>query len=171
VQSVARRAVSIIRSSAASSSAWLGCFRLCETATRSDVITLTRLPAPFVERVAKFSQLRSRSTAALPLPKFRAAADTGEQMRFEKQTIKNGPVYIDGNEFFDCLIEGVEVRYAGGGFSLSNTHFRNVQFAFGGHADATLAFLRLLAGASGGEQFVMTLITARPLEFRHGNVQ
>ena len=64
-------------------------------------------------------------------------------MRFKDQTFTED-VTLDYNEFIDCEIRDCKVLYHGGQYSLVRTKFTNVQFGLGGHANNTLAFLRIV---------------------------
>ncbi len=64
-------------------------------------------------------------------------------MKFENQTFTTD-VTLDYNEFIDCEIKNCKLLYRGGEYSLVRTKLSNVQFALGGSAKNTLAFLRLI---------------------------
>ena len=64
-------------------------------------------------------------------------------MHFEKQVFTTD-VTLDYNEFVDCEFKNCKIFYHGGPFSVVNGKFSQVSYMFGGDANNTLGFLRML---------------------------
>jgi hypothetical protein len=64
-------------------------------------------------------------------------------MKFSNQTFSEG-ITLDYNEFIDCSVQNCPVLYYGGQYNLLRTNLTNVSFGFGGPANRTLTYLRMI---------------------------